>query len=45
MRAIRDIIRQAMEQTRTNRKLGWIAVRVDEDFEDVVPRSALDEIP
>lgn len=30
---------------RTNRKLRWIAIRVDEDFEGVVPRATLDKVP
>jgi hypothetical protein len=30
---------------RTNRKLGWIAIGVDEDFEGAVPCTALDKIP
>jgi hypothetical protein len=29
---------------RTNRKLGWIAIGVDEDFEGVVPCTTLDKI-
>jgi hypothetical protein len=39
-------VRETMhKQTRTNRKLGWIAIRVHEDFEGGVPRTALDKIP
>ena len=33
------------EQTGTNCKLGWVAIRVDEDFKGVVPGTALDKIP
>jgi hypothetical protein len=29
----------------TDRELGWIAVRVDENFKGVIPRTALDKIP
>jgi hypothetical protein len=30
---------------RTNRKLGWIAIGADGDFEGVVPCTELDQIP
>jgi hypothetical protein len=30
---------------RTKRKLGWIAIGVDEDFKGVIPCTALDKIP
>jgi hypothetical protein len=33
------------KKMRTNRKLGWIAIRVDEDFKGVVPCTALDKVP